>query len=176
MNKLKTLEDLFLEEMNDIYHAETQLVQTLPKLSLKVVSEKLENVLDLHLEETKNHVARLEQTFELLGTAPAGARTQAIDGLLANEDEIRCADAEPPVKDAGIICATQKVEHFEIASYGFLLGYAERLGLAKIVRLLTANLQDEKRAEQALKEIAEEQMDSNVTYFPMSEAYSLSLA
>src|SRR5690349_21580190 len=140
MNKMIHLKDLFLEQLNEIYSAELKLLDALPKLAVKVTSEKLERLLEFHLEETRNHVARLEGAFALLEETPAHEPWEAVEGLLSEEEAIRCADAEPAVKDAAIICAAQKIEHFEIACYGCLKAYAELLGYTEIIPLICANL------------------------------------
>ena len=159
MSKLTNLDDLFLEELKDIYHAEIQLVKALPKIARKVSSDKLRETIEQHWEETKTHVERLEEIFEKLGQSPKTKTCEAMKGLLDEGDEILSATAEDAVRDAGIICAAQKVEHYEIASYGCLRTFATLLGREDVTELLDQTLEEEKHADQILTQIAENEIN-----------------
>jgi ferritin-like metal-binding protein YciE len=159
MNKLINLEALFLEELRDIYHAEMQLVKALPKIARKVSSDKLCEAIENHLEETKTHVERIEQVFELMGQPAKSKKCEAMQGLLEEGEEILSANAEPPVKDAGIICAAQKVEHYEIASYGCLRTFAALLRREDVAALLNETLEEEKHADHTLTNLAESEIN-----------------
>src|SRR5690242_4040825 len=122
---LKTLEDLFLDEVKDLFDAEKRLTKALPKMAKSAGSDDLRAAFESHLAETENHVARLEQVFEHLGKAPRGKKCKAMEGLVEEGSDLMHEDADEAVLDAGMICAAQKVEHYEIASYGTLRTWAE---------------------------------------------------
>ncbi len=153
--KLKTLEDLFVEQMRDIYDAEKQLVKALPKMAKAATSADLKTAFKNHLEETKGHVKRLEQVFELVGQKARGKSCAAMEGLIEEGKEMIEADAEHAVKDAGLIAAAQRVEHYEMAGYGCLHTWAKQLGHAEAADLLEKTLNEEKSADQKLTAIAE---------------------
>ena len=117
---MKNLNELFLEQLADVYSAEQQLVKALPKMAAGASSDELRDGIETHLEETEEHVSRIEQVFELLGKPAKAKKCKAMEGLIAEGAEILEEDAEDAVKDAAIIAAAQKVEHYEIASYGAL--------------------------------------------------------
>lgn len=163
MNRLTTLEDLFMEEIKDLYHAENQLVKALPKIAKKVSSTRLRDAIARHLEETRMHVSRLEETFAKLGKPIKSKRCKAMHGLLAEGNEMLSATAEPSVKDAGIIANAQRVEHYEIAGYGCLRTYATLLGRPDIAELMTRTLQEEKNADETLTALAENEINPEAT-------------
>jgi len=167
MNRLTTLEDLFMEELKDLYHAENQLVKALPKMAKKVSSPKLREAIEQHLEETKTHVNRLEEAFTRLGKPIKSRRCKAMHGLLAEGQEMLSASAEPAVKDAGIISAAQRVEHYEIAGYGCLRTYASLLGHEDIAALMNQTLEEEKNADETLTAIAENEINPQATASPV---------
>jgi ferritin-like metal-binding protein YciE len=150
------LKELFVDEIKDIYWAEKKLVKTLPKLQKAATSEELANAIAEHLEVTKNHVSRLEEVFELLGEKAQAKKCDAMDGL-AKEGEsiIEDTDDGTATRDVGIIMAAQKVEHYEIATYGSLTQLAKTLGLEDVAELLGQTLSEEKEADQTLTGIAE---------------------
>src|SRR5262249_36746399 len=134
--KIKNLEDLFLLEVRDIYDAEKQLVKTLPKMARAAGTEELRAGFEEHLEQTRNHVARLEKVFELIGQRARGKTCEAMKGLIEEGKERIDEDPESAAKDAGLIAAAQKVEHYEIATYGCLATWARQMGRPDCADLL----------------------------------------
>ena len=151
---IETMDDLLLHGLKDIYYAENQIVKSLPKLVDKATNRDLTKGLNDHLEETKKQVARLEQVFKLLGQEPKGVRCPAIDGLIAEADDVAGEVADKQILDAAIVGAAQSVEHYEIARYGTLIAWANELGRDDVVRLLTTNLNEEKAADKKLSTVA----------------------
>ncbi|MEZ2441368.1 ferritin-like domain-containing protein [Chitinophaga sp. RCC_12] len=148
--------ELFLDELKDIYWAEKNLVKALPKMQKAATSEELSECIGNHLEETKEHVARLEQVFEILGKKPQAKKCEAMEGLIAEGQEVVAdTDADTAVRDAGIIIASQKIEHYEISAYGSLRTLANVMGHSQVVKLLEQTLQEEKNADSLLTEVAE---------------------
>jgi len=154
MAELTTLEDLFLHEVRGLYDAEHRLMKAIPKLIKAARSPELRLALQAHLVETETHVIRLEQIFGMFDAAPKGETCQGILGLIDERDDLIDEDAEGAVADAGLIAAAQKVEHYEIASYGTLLTWAELLGRNVAARLLEFTLAEEKQADHKLTEVA----------------------
>lgn len=154
--KLDHLEKLYLSQLKDVYNAEHQLLEALPKMRDAASDEKLRAAFADHLAETKGHVERLEQIFAGMDGRPGGQRCKAMEGLVKEGQEILEEDGEPATRDAAIICAAQKVEHYEIATYGCLREYARMLGRADAVELLEQTLQEEKDADGRLTGLAEE--------------------
>jgi len=152
--KLESLRELLIEELKDLYSAETQITKALPKLVKASSAPALQQAFEHHLEETKNHVTRLEQIFDQLNESPKGKTCEGMKGLLKEGDERMGEKGEPGVLDAGIIADAQRVEHYEIAAYGSARTYAELLGEGDIVRLLSETLDEEKAADTKLTEIA----------------------
>ncbi len=153
--KIDSLKALLEEELKDIYSAEKQLLKALPKMVKKASSEELKSALQEHLEVTEGQIARLEEVFESLGK-PAKAKTcKAMQGLLEEATEIMEEDATDAVLDAGIIAAAQKVEHYEIASYGTVRTWARLVGEDQAAELLQETLDEESEADQRLTELAE---------------------
>jgi ferritin-like metal-binding protein YciE len=152
---MDNLNELFLEELADIYDAERQLVKALPKIAAAATSEELKNALEKHLEQTEVHVRRVEQVFEIFGGKAKPKKCRAMEGLLAEGEEILKEDMEPAVKDAAIIAAAQKVEHYEIASYGTLRTWAELLQKDEAVSLLDDTATEESEADDTLSGLAE---------------------
>ena len=153
--KLNTLEDLLVDQLKDLYNAENQLVKALPKMAKAAFSEDLKQAFEGHLEETKGHVERLEKVFELLGLKARGKTCEAMKGLVKEGGEMISEDAEDSVKDAGLIAAAQRVEHYEIAGYGCVRTFARQLGHDEAARLLEETLNEEKGADEKLTAIAE---------------------
>ena len=151
---IKTMDDLLLHGLQDIYYAENQIVKALPKLIDKSTNRDLTKGLTDHLEETKNQITRLDQVFQKLGEQPKGVKCPAIDGLIAEADELAGEVADKDVLDAGIVGSAQSVEHYEIARYGTLIAWAEAVGHDDITRLLTTNLNEEKAADKKLSSVA----------------------
>lgn len=147
---------LFMDELKDIYWAEKHLVKSLPKMRKAATSEELAGAIEEHLEVTKEHVSRLEQIFEMMGVRAAAKKCEAMEGLIAEgQTVIEDTEEDSAVRDAGLIVAAQKIEHYEIASYGSLRALANRMGQSEIASLLEQTLNEEKETDQLLTEIAE---------------------
>jgi len=159
MATLKTLDDLFVHGLKDIYSAEKQLVKALPKMAKAASSEKLRAGFEEHLEQTRGHVERLETIFKALDASTRGVKCAAMEGLVEEGAEMIGEDAEPAVRDAGLIAAAQKVEHYEIASYGTLAAFAELLGHSDAVELLRQTLAEEKETDEKLTQLAESEIN-----------------
>lgn len=150
----KTIQDLFIDDLRDIYHAEKQIARALPKLAKSVQSDTLRQAMEMHVEQTKGQIERLEQVFEELDTRTRGKRCEAMEGLLEEAREILEMGLAPEVQDAALLAAAQKVEHYEIASYGTLRAYAEACGMDKVASLLEETLNEEKETDSKLNELA----------------------
>jgi len=149
------LNELFIDELKDIYWAEKHLVKALPKMAKAATSEELRTAIQNHLSETENHVTRLEQAFESIGEKAVAVKCEAMAGLIKEGDEIVSETEKGTItRDAGIISAAQKIEHYEIASYGTLKTLAGVLGYSEAAEILDATLQEEKNADGKLTEIA----------------------
>jgi ferritin-like metal-binding protein YciE len=149
------LHKLFEDELKDIYWAEKALVKAIPKMIKKATSEELVEALEDHLEETEGHVQRCEQVFEMLGKPAQAKKCEAMEGLIAEAEDIMSESDEGVMRDAGIISAAQKVEHYEIATYGTLKTFAKTLGLNEIADRLEETLNEEKNADETLTSVAE---------------------
>ncbi len=155
------LKDFFIDELKDIYWAEKHLVKTLPKMKKAATSPKLQNAFADHLETTKTHVTRLEKAFEALGKKAVGKKCEAMEGITKEgESIIEDTEAGTSTRDVGLILAGQKVEHYEISTYGGLAQLATTLGLTDVADLLSQTLAEEKEADSLLTDIAE----NNVNY------------
>jgi ferritin-like metal-binding protein YciE len=151
---IKTMDDLLLHGLQDIYYAEQQITKALPKMIEKATNRDLSTGLKNHLEETRKQIERLDKAFEKLGKQPSGTQCQAIDGLIGEADEIAGEVEDKAVLDAAIVASAQAVEHYEISRYGTLIAWAEELGYNDIVRFLTTNLNEEKAANTKLNTVA----------------------
>jgi len=149
------LKKLYVDELKDIYSAETQLVKALPKMAKAAVSAELRNGFQEHLTQTEGHVTRLERIFEGLGEKPAGKKCEGMAGLIKEGGEAAEEDYEGEVKDSALIGAAQRVEHYEIAAYGTVRAMAEKLGDDKAVQLLTQTLQEEKDTDLKLSKLSD---------------------
>jgi ferritin-like metal-binding protein YciE len=151
---IRTLDDLFVHTLQDIYYAENQIVKNLPTMIEKASNPELKSAFQHHLQETHNQVRRLEQVFQMHGQQPKAVTCQAMDGILAEAKEIisDCGDAE--VCDAAMLSAAQAVEHYEMTRYGTLIAFAEQLGRGECARLLRETLEEEKAADSKLSTIA----------------------
>jgi len=141
------LEELLIEDMQDLLHAESQLVRALPKMAKAAHDPKLKQAFEKHLEETKGHVERLKQAFELLGARAKAKPCKAMQGLVEEGEEMIEEKAEPYAKDAGLIASAQRVEHYEMAGYGTVRTMAEVLGHTEAARLLDETLKEEGEAD-----------------------------
>jgi ferritin-like metal-binding protein YciE len=153
--EMTELQDLFVDQLRDLYSAENQLVKALPKMAKAANDEKLKDAFLSHLEETKGHVERLTEIFEKLGTKPSGKKCKAMEGLIEEGKEMMEEDAEPEIMDAGLIAAAQRVEHYEMAGYGTVRAYAKLLGDTAAAKLLTQTLEEEGAADKKLTHLAE---------------------
>jgi ferritin-like metal-binding protein YciE len=156
------LRELYKDELKDLYNAENQLVKALPKMAKAASSDELRSGFEEHLEQTKEHVQRLEQIFEMLGESPKGKKCKGMEGLVEEGSEMIDEDFEGSVKDAGLIGAAQRVEHYEIAGYGTVKALAQTLGENEHVGLLEQTLQEEKETDEKLTQLAE-QINSQAT-------------
>jgi ferritin-like metal-binding protein YciE len=152
----KGLKELYIDELKDLYNAETQLVKALPKMAKAAASEELHAGFEKHLEQTRGHVTRLEQIFESLGESPKGKKCKGMEGLVEEGSEIIDEDLEDSVKDAGLIGAAQRVEHYEIAAYGTVKAFADTLGHSEHVSLLEETLEEEKETDEKLTDLAKQ--------------------
>jgi len=152
--KLNTLQKLYTGELRDLYNAENQLLKALPKMAKAASSEELKEAFEKHLEQTKGHVKRLEQVFEELDEKPKGKTCRAMKGLIEEGSEILQQEGEESILDAGIIVAAQKVEHYEIASYGSVRTFAHLLGQNKAAELLQTTLDEESETNELLNRLA----------------------
>jgi ferritin-like metal-binding protein YciE len=152
---IKTLDDLFVHQLRDIYYAEKQIVQALPDMIEKAKEPGLKQGFEAHLGETKNHVKRLEQVFKMHGVEAKGVECPAIDGIIEEADEIAGEVDDKKVLDAALIAAAQAVEHYEITRYGTLIAWAKQLGRPDCASVLQENLEEEKAADSKLTSLAE---------------------
>ena len=154
------LRELFVDELKDIYWAEKALTQAIPKMIENSTSEDLKNALKMHLAETENQVIRLESVFNSIDEEPETKKCEATAGLIKEAEEIMESTEKGVVRDAGIISAAQKVEHYEIATYGTLRTFAKTLGEDEAMALLQETLDEEKNADSKLTQIAESHINS----------------
>lgn len=154
--KLNTLQDLYFDELKDLYNAEGQLLKALPKMAEKASSAQLRKAFERHLKETETHVERLVQIFEELNVSPKGKKCKAMEGLLAEGKELlEQDDADPSVMDAALIGSAQRVEHYEMAGYGCARTYARLLGYDDAAELLQQTLDEEGETDKKLTQLAE---------------------
>jgi len=151
-----SLRELYIDELRDLYNAETQLVKALPKMAKAASNDQLRQGFEEHLRQTSEHVSRLEQIFDQLGEKPSGKKCMGMEGLVKEGSEMLKEDFPDEVKDAGIIGAAQRVEHYEIAAYGTVRAFAELLGESEHVSLLEETLNEEKQTDEKLTQLAEE--------------------
>ena len=156
---IKTLDDLFVHTLQDIYYAENQIVKHLPTMIEKATSPELKAAFQKHLGETQNQVKRLEQVFEMHGQPIKGVTCAAMDGILSETKEIISDCGDPAVLDAAMLSAAQAVEHYEITRYGSLIAYATQLGRNDCASVLQKNLDEEKAADRALTGVAESRVN-----------------
>jgi ferritin-like metal-binding protein YciE len=154
--KIKSFDDLFHHELKDLYSAEKQLLKALPKMAKAATNEDLKEAFESHLQETEGQLERLEKIMSQLGVSTARVeKCKAMEGLVEEGKEIMEEDLDPQLLDAALICAAQRVEHYEIAGYGCARTFAQMLGHDDIVELLQATLDEEGNADKKLTEIAE---------------------
>jgi len=152
--ELNSLQDLFVDQIKDLYDAENRLTEAIPKMADAANSSQLKQALLDHLRETQGHVSRLEQVFREINVEPARETCDAMKGLVAEGETMVKAKGDPAVKDAALIAAAQRVEHYEMSGYGSARTFAEQLGLTQAPRLLQQTLDEEKAADEKLNQIA----------------------
>ncbi len=155
MSSLTSLHVLLVQEVKDLYSAETQLVKALPKMAKAASDSKLKDAFTSHLQQTKTHVERLEEVAKLLDASPRGKSCKAMKGLVEEGSDTIKEDGEPAVKDLALISAAQKVEHYEISGYGSVRSLAEALGLTDVEKLLQTTLDEEGESDKLLTSLAE---------------------
>jgi len=156
---IKTMDDLFVHTLQDIYYAENQITKALPKMAQQASNPMLKQGFEKHLRETENHIRNLEEVFQKLGMEPKGVECPAIDGIIKESNEVASEVADKDVLDAALIAAAQAVEHYEITRYGTLVTWARELGRNELVAPLERNLADEKATDQHLTELAESRIN-----------------
>lgn len=152
----ESIRELLIDQMRDLYDAEKQLVKALPKMVKNSSNEQLREAFENHLEQTRGHVQRLEQAFELMEQKAKSKSCEAMKGLVEEGKETMEEDLSDPLKDSAIICAAQKVEHYEIAGYGTVKAWAQSLGLNDVADLFETTLNEEKEADEKLNQVASE--------------------
>ena len=160
---IKSMNDLFIHTLRDIYYAENQIVKSLPDMIDKAANQELKQGFQTHLRETKEHVKRLEQIFQLLAQPAKAVDCPAIDGILEEADDVVGEVENKDVLDAAVIAAAQAVEHYEIARYGALIAWAKQLGRTDCASILEQTLQEEKATDKKLTGIAEMKVNSKAT-------------
>ncbi len=167
--KIDSLKDLFLQELQDVYDAENQIVKALPKVAKAASSRDLQSALEEHLEQTKGHVKRLETIFAELGQKPKAKKCDGIRGIIEEGEELLGQDSSTVI-DAGLVAGAQRVEHYEMAVYGSLRTWAEQLGDDRAVSLLEETLDEEKEADAKLTEIAQQHINREAAQQSVNEA------
>jgi ferritin-like metal-binding protein YciE len=156
---IKTMDDLFLHTLQDIYYAENKIVKSLPEMIDTATDPQLKQGLSSHLAETEGHVKRLEEVFQLVGSKPASVSCPAIDGIIDEAEDVTGEVDDKDVLDAAIVAAAQAVEHYEITRYGTLIAWAKRLGRADVARVMEKTLDEEKAADTKLTAVAESKIN-----------------
>jgi ferritin-like metal-binding protein YciE len=156
---IETMDDLFVHQLRDIYYAEAQILKALPKMIDKASNADLKDGFSEHLEQTRNHVARLEEVFEMLDLDAEGVDCPAIDGIIEEANEVSGDVSDKQVLDAALIAAAQAVEHYEMTRYGTLVAWAEEAGRDDCARLLKATLEEERATDRKLTKIAESEVN-----------------
>jgi ferritin-like metal-binding protein YciE len=154
MAKARTINDLFHDTLKDIYFAEKRILKALPKMHRAAQDEKLKSAFDTHRDQTETQIERLGQIFDALGKSPRGKTCDAIEGIVAEADEIMADYKGSPALDAGLVAAAQAVEHYEIARYGALHAWANALGMTDVAALLAETLDEEKKTDALLSKLA----------------------
>jgi ferritin-like metal-binding protein YciE len=162
--KIQSLQDLFVDELRDLYNAENQLVKALPKMAKSASATDLQEAIEEHLEQTKNHVERLEQIFEKLEISPKGKKCLGMQGLIDEVKEVLSEGMEENVLDAAIIAAAQRVEHYEMAGYGTARTFAKMLGQKEAAQLLQETLNEESEANEKLTQLAESHINAEAAH------------
>ncbi len=156
---IKTMDDLFVHTLQDVYYAENKIVKSLPEMISKASDKQLKSGLESHLRETENHVTRLENVFQMIGQKAKSVNCPAIDGIIEEADDVTGEVADKAVLDAAIIGAAQAVEHYEMTRYGSLIAWAKQLGREDCANVLQQTLDEEKMADKKLTQIAESKVN-----------------
>jgi ferritin-like metal-binding protein YciE len=159
MATTKTMNDLLLLFMQDVYYAERQILKALPKMAKATDNEKLKNALMHHREETQGQVERLQRAFEALGKRARGQTCEAINGLIEEGEEVIEEMPAGPVRDAGILACAQAVEHYEMARYGAIIAWAKQVGAGDVAKLMHETLEEEKKADALLNDLAKREIN-----------------
>jgi ferritin-like metal-binding protein YciE len=159
MAAVKTMEDLFLHTLKDIYYAEKLIYRSLPKMMKQASSPELKQAFEKHRQETEGQIERLEQIFEECEVAARGVRCEAMDGIIAEAKDIMEEVEDDQVRDAGMLAAAQTVEHYEISRYGTMIAWANQLGMKNAVKLLQQTLDEEKKTDKLLSDLALKQVN-----------------
>ncbi len=154
-NEFNNLNDLFIQQLEDLYDAEKRLTDALPKMAEAATSMELKNAFNMHLDQTRNHVTRLEQVFQQIGAEPKRETCAAMKGLITEGQEMIDAKGDDKVRDAALIAAAQRVEHYEMAGYGTVRTFAQQLGYSQVAQTLQRTLDEEGEADRKLSQIAE---------------------
>jgi ferritin-like metal-binding protein YciE len=164
--RIQTMQDLFLEQIEDLYDAENRLVKALPKMAEAATTPELQNAFEEHLQQTEGQVRRLEQVFGELGKSPKKETCEAMKGLIEEGEEIIKNIEQSPLRDAGLIAAANRVEHYEMAGYGSARSFAQVLGLNRSVQLLEQTLEEERSADEKLTKLATQLVNKQATGSP----------
>jgi ferritin-like metal-binding protein YciE len=159
MAAVKTMEDLFVHTLKDIYYAEKLIYRSLPKMMKQASSPELKQAFEKHRQETEGQIERLEQIFEECEVAARGVRCEAMDGIIAEAKDIMEEVEDDQVRDAGMLAAAQTVEHYEISRYGTMIAWANQLGMKNAVKLLQQTLDEEKKTDKLLSDLALKQVN-----------------
>ena len=158
-SKLDSMEDLFVEQLEDLYDAEKRLTKALPEMAKAATNKQLQSAFESHLEETKGHVRRLEEVFKMAKHKAKATTCEAMKGLIEEGDHVIKAKGDDDVRDAALIAAAQRVEHYEIAGYGTVRNFAQRLGLDDAAKILQQTLDEEGAADKKLTQLAEQSVN-----------------
>jgi ferritin-like metal-binding protein YciE len=153
--ELQSLQDLYVEQLRDLYNAENQLISALPKMAKAAADPQLQEAFESHLEQTRGHAERIEHIFDRLGMKPKGQKCKAMEGLIEEGKEMIDMDGEPEIRDAGLVACAQRVEHYEIAGYGCVRTYARLLNDREGERLLQQTLEEEAQTDKNLTKLAD---------------------
>jgi ferritin-like metal-binding protein YciE len=156
---IKTLDDLFVHTLEDVYYAEQKITKALPKMIAKVKDQQLKDAFQMHLRETENHIERLKQVFQMHGATARAVTCPAIDGIVDEAEEIMSDASDPDVLDAAALASAQAVEHYEITRYGTLIAWARQLGRDDCASVLSQTLEEEKATDLKLTDIAESRVN-----------------
>jgi ferritin-like metal-binding protein YciE len=156
---IKTLDDLFVHTLQDMYYAENQIAKSLPTMAQKATDPTLRQAFESHLTETKNQIARLERVFQMQGQEAKGVTCEAIDGILDEAKSMMSDISDPEILDAGMLSGAQAVEHYEITRYGTLIAFARRLGRDDCAKILQETLEEEKATDKKLTDLAEQKVN-----------------